>query len=115
VNLDIILPPAQGAIRQFLIYFELNSHPFSRLLILSRFPLTAWANWVNIDIMRTEQYRTKELAAFLRRHKIATLDQLKKVLGDPTERTVFRKLEAMSYLSSHRDKIRVDFDFLPIL
>jgi hypothetical protein len=56
--------------------------------------------------MRPEQYRAKELVAFLKRHKIATLDQLKKALGDPAERTVFRKLEAMSYLSSysHRGK-----------
>lgn len=56
--------------------------------------------------MRHEQYPAKELVTFLKRHKIATLDQLKTALGNPTERTVFRKLEALSYVSSysHRGK-----------
>jgi len=56
--------------------------------------------------MRNEQYNAKDLAVFLKRHKIATLDQLQRTLGDPTKRTVFRKLEALNYLSSysHRGK-----------
>ncbi len=56
--------------------------------------------------MKPAQYHAKKLAAFFRRHKIATLDELQKALGDPTKRTVFRKLEQLSYLSSysHRGK-----------
>jgi hypothetical protein len=51
--------------------------------------------------MRTEQYLQKRLTSFLRRRKIATLDQLQTALGDPTKRTVFRKLEAVNYVSSY--------------
>jgi hypothetical protein len=51
--------------------------------------------------MRTEQYPLKNLAAFLKRRKIATVEELQNVLGDPKERTVFRKLEMLDYLSSY--------------
>lgn len=56
--------------------------------------------------MRPEQYPAKKLATFLHRHKIATLDQLAGALDQGSERTVFRKLQTLSYLSSysHRGK-----------
>lgn len=43
---------------------------------------------------------------FFDRHKIATLDQLREVLGNPARCTVFRKLGELHYLSSysHRGK-----------
>lgn len=73
---------------------------------MTTFPLTRSIFRANFDSMRREQYHAKELAAFFKRHKIATLDQLQEALGDPTKRTVFRKLEELSYLSSysHRGK-----------
>lgn len=55
----------------------------------------------NVDIMRIEQYHLKDLDRYFKRNKIATLDQLQKVLGDPKERTVFRKLKSLDYLSSY--------------
>jgi hypothetical protein len=55
----------------------------------------------NIDIMRTEHYHLKDLDRYFRRHKIATVEQLQKALGDPKERTVFRKLKMLDYLSSY--------------
>jgi hypothetical protein len=57
--------------------------------------------WANIAIMKTEHYSLKRLRAFLKRRKIATLDQLQSALGDASKRTAFRKLEALSYLSSY--------------
>ena len=68
---------------------------------MTTLPLTGFPKRANVDFMRHEQYRAKELVTFLKRHKIATLDQLKTALGDPTERTVFRKLEALRYVSSY--------------
>ena len=60
----------------------------------------------NIDIMRTEQYLLKDLDRYFKRHKIATVEQLQTTLGNPKERTVFRKLKLLDYLSSysHRGK-----------
>jgi hypothetical protein len=51
--------------------------------------------------MRTQQYLIKDLGAYFKRHKIATLDQLQSALGNPKERTVFRKLKSLNYLSSY--------------
>ncbi|MHC4308163.1 MAG: hypothetical protein ACYSR7_06025 [Planctomycetota bacterium] len=51
--------------------------------------------------MRTEKYFLKNLGAFFKRHKIATLDQIQRALGNPKERTVFRKLKSLDYLSSY--------------
>jgi hypothetical protein len=51
--------------------------------------------------MRPEQYLPKELQTFFNRHKIATLAEVQQALGDPTERTVFRKLKTLDYLSSY--------------
>jgi hypothetical protein len=54
-----------------------------------------------MDIMRTEKYLLKELGPYFKRHKIATLDQLQRTLGNPKVRTVFRKLKSLDYLSSY--------------
>ena len=51
--------------------------------------------------MRTEQYLLKDLGAYFKCHKIATIDQLQSVLGNPKQRTVFRKLKSLDYLSSY--------------
>ena len=51
--------------------------------------------------MRTKQYLEKDLYAYFKRNKIATLDQLQRALGNPRERTVFRKLKSLDYLSSY--------------
>jgi hypothetical protein len=51
--------------------------------------------------MRTEQYPHKILATYFKRNQIATLNQLQSTLGNPNERTVFRKLKSLDYLSSY--------------
>lgn len=56
--------------------------------------------------MNTPKYHLQALMQFFDRHKIATLDQLREVLGNPARCTVFRKLGELHYLSSysHRGK-----------
>lgn len=51
--------------------------------------------------MKTQQYLIKDFGSYFKRHKIATLDQLQEALGNPKERTVFRKLKLLDYLSSY--------------
>ena len=68
---------------------------------MSILPLTHFYNWGNIDIMRTEQYLLNKLGTYFNRHKIATLSQLQSALGNPNQRTVFRKLKSLDYLSSY--------------
>ena len=51
--------------------------------------------------MRTEQYSHNILATYFKRNQIATLNQLQSALGNPNERTVFRKLKSLDYLSSY--------------
>ena len=60
----------------------------------------------NSLIMNTTKYHLQALKKFFDRHKIATLDQLRDVLGNPARCTVFRKLNELHYLSSysHRGK-----------
>ena len=57
--------------------------------------------WGNIDIMKTQQYLMEDFGSYFKRHRIVTLDQLQRALGDPKERTVFRKLKLLDYLSSY--------------
>ena len=56
--------------------------------------------------MRTQQYSHNKLEAYFKRHQIATLSQLQNALGNPNQRTVFRKLKSLDYISSysHRGK-----------
>jgi hypothetical protein len=51
--------------------------------------------------MRTEQYPHNILTTYFKRNQIATLNQLQSTLGNPNERTVFRKLKSLDYLSSY--------------
>lgn len=51
--------------------------------------------------MRTETFRAEALTHFLERHKIATLSELKQVLGTEVDSTVFRKLKALAYRTSY--------------
>lgn len=73
---------------------------------MSTLALTINNKWANGLIMKTIKYSLKDLRQFFGKHKIATLDQLRAVLGDPARCTVFRKLEELQYLSSysHRGK-----------
>ena len=68
---------------------------------MSILPLTCFHKKGNVDNMRTQQYRHNKLAVYLKRSKIATLNQLQNVLNNPNQRTVFRKLKALDYLSSY--------------
>jgi hypothetical protein len=68
---------------------------------MSILPLTCFYKKDNIDNMRTQQYSHNKLGAYLKRHKIATLNQLRSALDNPNRRTVFRKLKSLDYLSSY--------------
>lgn len=51
--------------------------------------------------MRTAQFNATSLVRLLRRRKIATMDEMKAALGTRVDRTVFRKLSELPYLSSY--------------
>ena len=51
--------------------------------------------------MRTESFHAYDLAKALRRSKIATMPELKKVLGTEVDVTVFRKLRQLAYRTSY--------------
>ena len=63
--------------------------------------LTGFHKKGHVDNMRTQQYRHNKLASYLKRNKIATLNQLLDILDNPNQRTVFRKLKSLDYLSSY--------------
>ena len=56
--------------------------------------------------MRPETFHSDDMAAFLRKQKVATLDELKAVLGTAVDSTVFRKLAELASRTSysHRGK-----------
>ena len=56
--------------------------------------------------MKTPKYSSLTLSRLFKRNGIATFDELKSVLGNPSRVTVFRKLSELEYLSSysHRGK-----------
>ena len=56
--------------------------------------------------MRPERFTAAELSKYLHIHQIATLEELKTVLGTPVNMTVFRKLRQLSYLSSYSHRGR---------
>lgn len=60
----------------------------------------------NCIIMKAATYDAKAIEGFLRRQKIATIEDLKRVLGTDVRITVFRKLQELSYRTSysHRGK-----------
>jgi len=55
----------------------------------------------NIDIMRTPAFLADAVQGYLREHQMATIGDLHDALGSPCVRTVYRKLEALDYLSSY--------------
>lgn len=56
--------------------------------------------------MRPLSFRSEELRSLLLRSKIATLDELKQVLGTTVDLTVFRKLKPLDYLTSYSHRGR---------
>ena len=57
-------------------------------------------------IMRVERFTAEDLAALLRRQKIATMDELKAALGARGDATVFRKLAKLAYRTSYSHRGR---------
>lgn len=53
------------------------------------------------DIMKTEHFLSSKLASLFGRRRVATLEQVREALGNPTQRTAFRKLRTLDYLSSY--------------
>src|SRR5438132_10856530 len=51
--------------------------------------------------MRPPVYDPQTVRRYLRRHKIASLDDLKRALKTDVDLTVFRKLKSLGYLSSY--------------
>jgi len=74
--------------------------------ILAAFALTRCGVRVNIASMNITKFQAEAVASFLRRRKIATLGEIGEAMGDASERTIFRKLRQLEYLSSysHRGK-----------
>src|SRR2546425_770126 len=56
--------------------------------------------------MRTPSFLADHVRKFLRLNKIATLPELKRVLGTSVDTTVFRKLKELSYRSSYSHRGR---------
>jgi len=56
--------------------------------------------------MRPEQYDPRSLIRLLRQQKIATMDDLKGVLGTSADATVFRKLAELEYQTSYSHRGR---------
>jgi hypothetical protein len=79
---------------------------FDNQIILRTLALTILFKWANSLIMKKIIYSIRPLEEFLKRHTIATLDQLKTALNNPARCTIFRKLAELEYLSSysHRGK-----------
>jgi hypothetical protein len=56
--------------------------------------------------MRPTTFPASALRQYLRRHKIADLPELKRILGTKTDLTVFRKLKRLDYLASYTHRGR---------
>ena len=56
--------------------------------------------------MRIKHFNTKDLAALLWRQKIATMDEMKAVLGGGSDATVFRMLAELAYRTSYSHRGR---------
>jgi hypothetical protein len=78
----------------------------SNIFDMRKLALTIGFKWANSLIMKTSKYTLQPIRDFFDEHKIATLDQLRESLGNPSRPTVFRKLGELQYLSSysHRGK-----------
>jgi hypothetical protein len=60
----------------------------------------------NSPIMRPEHYRSRDLSRFLKRCKVATLEELKEAVGSQVDSTVFRKLRELTYRASYSHRGR---------
>ncbi len=56
--------------------------------------------------MRLEEYRAQDLIELFRKNKIATMPELKAILGTQADATIFRKLRELSYRSSYSHRGR---------
>src|SRR6266446_9670377 len=54
--------------------------------------------------MRTIEFSSDTLRAFLQRRTVATMPELKGALGTAVDMTVLRKLHALAYLSSYSQR-----------
>jgi hypothetical protein len=57
-------------------------------------------------IMRLEEYRAQDLIELFRKNKIATMPELKEMLGTQADATIFRKLRELSCRSSYSHRGR---------
>ena len=73
-----------------------NDNHIMRTLVLTKFLIRAKS-----IIMNQAKYHLQDIRDFFDAHKIATLNQLTAVLGNPARCTLLRKLEQLEYLSSH--------------
>jgi hypothetical protein len=89
-----------------LLYAMNDMATFNDKYIARTLALTKFLIWANCLIMNKARYHLQNIRDFFDAHKIATLDQLKAVLGNPARCTLFRKLAQLDYLSSysHRGK-----------
>jgi hypothetical protein len=60
----------------------------------------------NSNIMRPTSFDPAVLRNHLRRHQVAALPELKRVLGTDTDLTVFRKLKQLGYVTSYTHRGR---------
>lgn len=74
--------------------------------IVARLSLIWGADGDTVATMKTATFYPETVASFLKRRKIATLGEIGEVMGSASERTVFRNLSRVEYLSSysHRGK-----------
>ena len=74
--------------------------------IVAILPLTWFACRDNVASMKTATFHPETVASFLKRRKIATLGEIGEAMGSASDRTVFRNLSRLEYLSSysHRGK-----------
>lgn len=56
--------------------------------------------------MRFEEYRAQDLIELFRKNQIATMPELKEMLGTQADATIFRKLRKLSYRSSYSHRGR---------
>jgi hypothetical protein len=68
--------------------------------------LTWFAGGDNVASMKTTTFHPETAASFLKQRRIATLGEIGEAMGSASERTVFRNLSRLEYLSSysHRGK-----------
>ena len=74
--------------------------------IVAVLSLTWFEHGDNVATMKTATFHPETVASYLQRRKIATLGDLGEAMGSASERTVFRNLSRLEYLSSysHRGK-----------